>query len=307
VGPNSDTSFPPFFLIHIRAQQLDYRYFHRAPRRSEDSHRSLTSKTAYRDGSRKGMDLTFGAPLPNWVKSKYFPSETSPTSTSSSPPVRELLRGGILLRSIRQTGPGSKVISGPSLLVDQILAASDASSIEELVENKWEGNISAILSDEGGPSTCLYLKEVESGGDSPRPKVYFSPRIGLDLSHPGTTGPATLPLHPRIRFLPKLYRFFVHPKLLVANGRAQTFLGVLQPYLDASTSAEAGLLKTSLSGDIARLTGMKETTAAKYLADYKAGRIAGAQFLNSVIGPKGKGAGSSPATYLKMLGAISTL
>jgi len=253
------------------------------------------------------MDLTFGAPLPNWVKSKYFSSETTPTLPSSSLPVRELLRGGILLRSIRQTGPGSKVISGPSLLVDQILAASDASSIEELVENKWEGNISAILSDEGGPSTCLYLKEVKSEERSRRPKVYFSPRIGLDLSHPGTTDPATLPLHPRIRFLPRLYRFFVQPNLLVANGRPQTFLGVLQPYLDASTSAEAGLLKTSLSGDIARLTGMKEATAAKYLADYKAGRIAGAQFLKSVIGPQGKGAGSSPATYLKMLGAISTL
>lgn len=291
-------------LINAFAQQLNNRYFHRAPRRSEDSHRSSTSKTAYRDGSRKGMDLTFGAPLPNWVKTKYFSSEPP---TSSSPPVRELLRGGILLRSIRQIGPGSKIISGPSLLVDQILAASDASSIQELVENKWEGNISAILSDEGSPSVCLYLKGVEAEEYKAPTKVYFSPRIGLDLSHPGTTGPDTLPLHPRIRFLPKLYRFFVYPNLLVANGRPQTFLGVLQSYLGLSSSVEAALLKPSLTRDIARLTGMKEHNVAKYLAEYKAGRKVGALFLKSVIGSKGKGAGSSPLMYLKMMGAISTL
>lgn len=254
------------------------------------------------------MDLTFGAPLPTWVKSKYFSSEseTPSTSASSSQPARELLRGGILLRSVRQRGPGGKIISGPSLLVDRILAASDASSIEDLVQSKWEGNISAILVEEESRPTCLYLKEAPEDGKSPS-KVYFSPRIGLDLSHPGTTGPATLPLHPRIRFLPKLYRFFAHPNLLVANGRPQTFLGVLQSYLEASASVEAVLLKPSLSGDVARLTGLKESTVVRYLTDYKAGRKFGAEFLKSVIGPKGKGAGSSPSTYLKMMGAISTL
>jgi hypothetical protein len=36
-----------------------------------------------------------------------------------------------------------------------------------------------------------------------------------------------LPLHPRIQFLSKSYRFFTHPQGLVANGRPQTFLGVL--------------------------------------------------------------------------------
>lgn len=294
------------FFFEFSAHQSYDRYFHRAPRRSEDSHRSLTSQTAYRDGSRKGMDLTFGAPLPNWVKSKYFPSEAG-TSAASSQPVRELLRGGILLRSIRQRGPGGKITSGPSLLVDQILVASGASSIEQLVKNKWEGNISAVLSDEESRSTCLYLKEVGLEERKSLSKVYVSPRIGLDLSHPGTTGPSTLPLHPRIYFLPKLYRFFVHPHLLVANGRPQTFLGVLHAHLDGSPSAETALLKPSLSNDIARVTGMKDATAAKYLADYRIGRKAGAEFLKTVIGPGGKGAASSPSMYLKMIGAISTL
>ncbi|KDR84390.1 hypothetical protein GALMADRAFT_711077 [Galerina marginata CBS 339.88] len=35
-------------------------YFNRAPKFSKDSHRSLTSSTEYRSGSRKGMDLTLG-------------------------------------------------------------------------------------------------------------------------------------------------------------------------------------------------------------------------------------------------------
>ena len=285
---------------------FSYRYFHRAPRRSEDSRRSLTDPTSYRSGSRKGMDLTFGGPLPNWIYAKYGSPSASPSSSSNPQPVERFLCGGILLRSLRQLGPGGKVISGPSLLVDQILKVSGAATIEELVEEKWEKNIYAFLSEEGSPSTCLYLKEVEAGVRK-SPKIYYSPRIGLDLSHPGTTGPSTLPLHPRIQFLPKPNRFFIHPEQLVANGRPQTFLGVLQAYIASSSSLEAGLSRPSLSGQISGLTGLKDSTVAKYLAEYKSGRNFGIKFIESVIGPKGKGASSSPATYLKMMGALSII
>lgn len=283
-----------------------YRYFHRAPRFSQDSRKSLTDPTSYRSGSRKGMDLTFGGPLPNWVHAKYVSPSDPPLSTSNLQPPERYLRGGILLRSLRQLGPGGKVISGPSLLVDQILFVSGASAIEELVEQKWKKNICAFLSEEESPSTCLYLKEVQVTARKPS-KVYYSPRVGLDLSHPGTTGPSVLPLHPRIRFLSKAYRFFVHPEQLVANGRPQTFLGVLQACIASFPSMEAGLMKPALSGQISNLTGLKDSTAAKYLAEYKSGRKSGVKFLESVIGPKGKGASSSPSTYLKMMGALSTI
>ncbi|KAF9522113.1 hypothetical protein CPB83DRAFT_864930 [Crepidotus variabilis] len=298
-------------------------YFHRAPRRSEDSTRSATSLTAYRTGSRKGMDLTFGGPLLPALAQRFAPakvqdSETVPSASTgtadskiSVPSPKQLLKGGILIRTLRQLGPGGKVISGPSLLVDQILSVSGASSIEELVEQKWEGNISAFLSDDPkeSPPTCLYLKAV----DPPKrttPKIYYSPRIGLDLSHPGTTGPSVLPLHPRIRYLVRPYRFFVQPDLLTANGRAHTFLGVLQSKIEdqvKTTTMDAALAKTFLSSEICKLTGLKENTAAKYLAEYKAGRVAGVSVIEAQIGPKGKGAAGSPATYLKLMGALSKL
>jgi hypothetical protein len=67
------------------------------------------------------------------------------------------------------------------------------------------------------------------------------------------------------------------------------------------------LKKPSLSRAIASLSGVKDATAAKYLADYVAGREAGLQLIDSFIGEKGKGASSSPATYLKMMGALSNM
>ncbi|PPQ92768.1 hypothetical protein CVT25_003877 [Psilocybe cyanescens] len=290
-------------------------YFHRAAKFSKDSHRSLTSTTEYRDGSRKGMDLTFGGPLPAVGSNSSSSSSNDTGSTSVQAPLR---LGGILLRTIREV-KSKKIISGPSLLVDRILAASGAPGIRELVhdQDKWAGNISAFKffstagsnSDSGSSTqtTSLYLKPIKTRNDSDEASndtIYFSPRIGLELSHPGITSATTLPLHPRIRFLPKRYRFFSRPHLLTVNGRPQTFLGVLQSCIASDPN---GLQKPGLSRDIARLTGIKESTAAKYLADYMSGRDAGAELLNSVIGPQGKGASSSPATYLKMMGAISAL
>jgi hypothetical protein len=244
----------------------------------------------YRNGSRKGMDLTFGGP---------------PQLTSDAPSTADrLLRGGILLRSVRQVKSG-KVTSGPSLLVDLILSASGSEGIEDLVQKKWLNNTAAFpLAADAQQSTSLSLKPVPTPASGMLPTIYFSPRIGLDLSHPGTTSATTLPLHPRIRFLPRKYRFFTHPEWLVANGRPQTFLGVLHSLI---ASSSAGLKTPSLGNDIARITKTKEATAAKYLAEYVAGRDAGIGLLDSFIGAKGKGASSSPATYLKMMGALSNI
>lgn len=275
---------------------IQNRYFHRAPRFSRDSHRSSTSLTEYRGGSRKGLDLTLGGP----PQTTPFPSMENPEETKS-----RLLRGGILLRSVRQVSTG-KVTSGPSLLVDLILSASRASSIEDLVDTKWAKNTSAFLSEPGNQQPiCLFLNPVATAHKTS--KIYYSPRIGLDLSHPGTTSAKVLPIHPRIQFLPKKYRFFTRPELLVANGRAQTFLAVLDSLEGSSATNASASKKASLSINISRITGTKEATAAKYLADYNAGREMGVDLIDSFIGSKGKGASSSPATYLKMMGALSTL
>jgi len=52
---------------------------------------------------------------------------------------------------------------------------------------------------------------------------------------------------------------------------------------------------------------LKEPTCAKYLAEYVAGREGGVDLLKSFVGAKGKGASSSPSSYLKMMGALSNL
>ncbi|TFK33297.1 hypothetical protein BDQ12DRAFT_691390 [Crucibulum laeve] len=285
-------------------------YFHRAPRYSKDSHRSSTSLTEYRDGSRKGLDLTIGrrAPLAT-TTSQYFPSQSSSSQTSEEKP--SIFRGGILLRSIRRLGPDPKVISGPSLLVDQVLLLCKAASILELVEDTWSGDTTAFHSTNGedAPSAALTLQPRPATTAVP-PTIYTSPRIGLDLSHPGTTPPPehtadTTPLHPRIVFLPKLYRYFVHPKELTTKGRPQTFLAMLHSRLSSCPDIDRKLKSGGLSNNIARMMGLKESTASKYLADYVAGREAGRSALKAFVGVKDSS--SSPAAYLKMMGAIERI
>lgn len=272
------------------------------------------------------MDLTFGGPLPQALAQRFSPQsgssadvpKTIPNDPEPTQPARQLLKGGILIRTLRQLGQGGKVTSGPSLLVDQILKVSGASSIEELVNEKWEGNIAAFLSEDaqGSLPTCMFLKAVDAKVRKTL-KVYYSPRIGLDLSHPGTTGPTVLPLHPRIRYLVRPYRFFVQPDQLTANGRAHTFLGVLNGITEQQTKTKTegnptaaidkALAKPFLSSEVVKITGIKDNTAAKYLLEYKSGRTTGNAAIESQIGPKGKGAASSPATYLKLMGGLSKL
>ncbi|KAG6844461.1 hypothetical protein H0H87_006744 [Tephrocybe sp. NHM501043] len=219
-------------------------YFHRAPRRSTDSTRSSTSLTAYRGGSRKGMDLTIGGP-PETIASPYF-SQPQPEVTVD----RQIsIRGGALLRSLRRISD-KKVISGPSLLVDEVLRLSKASSIPELVEQKWANDTSAFTT----RPTSLFLRPRPSSFQQ-KPAVYRSPRIGLDLSHPGTT---VSPAHPRVVFLSQRYRYFTHPHILTSKGRPQTFLGVLRTVLD-TTCADHNLDSVDLLGELVKIVGSSQT------------------------------------------------
>ncbi|KAG6847133.1 hypothetical protein H0H93_009937 [Arthromyces matolae] len=273
-------------------------YFHRSPRRSNDSTSSLTSLTGYRGGSRKGLDITFGGPPPPPpTLSPYFGGSQvcAPTIASSSqvPP-----RGGALLRSLRRISDNT-IISGPSLLVDEILRLSDASNISELVENKWERDTSAFVSTSSRPNSLFLRPRLPSGSQSKPTTIYRSPRIGLDLSHPGTTPSIS---HPRAVFLSRPYRYFTHPNLLTSKGRPQTFLGVLQTCLETSYVGH-DLESPRLLSELATITGLGEKTARRYLEFYKEGKSSGK--LEDFVGAKGKGAGSSPATYLQMMGTLA--
>ena len=292
------------------------------------------------------MDLTIGRrrddpSINHDSTSRFFPSEhpdghSQPTTncidvdeaaSSDSVPA---IRGGILLRSIRRVSDG-KVISGPSLLVDEILQASHASSIPELVSTKWNGNRNAFRSDRStylrfrprpppGESRGFIEKKSSqnvdakgaancSPGPNSTPTVYSSPRIGLDLSHPGTTASRD---HPRLVFLSKHYRFFIYPELL-EKGRPQSFLGIIHSCLQrghvlragGANSSRSSVPNAKLRAEVVRIMGVKESTVEKYFTEYLAGLEKGV--IKSYIGAAGKGASTSPATYLRMVGALESI
>jgi hypothetical protein len=130
------------------------------------------------------------------------------------------------------------------------------------------------------------------------PSVYRSPRIGLDLSHPGTTN---TPAHPRVVYISKLYRYFVLPHLLTSNGRSQTFLGIYRTCVDSGRYGSDDA--SSLRRELIELSGLKEATVIKYLTDFQLGVDRGT--LSAFIGAKG--ASASPSNYLRMMGTLHRL
>ncbi|CCL99904.1 uncharacterized protein FIBRA_01929 [Fibroporia radiculosa] len=269
-----------------------HRYFHRAPRRSQSTATLATAAGGYRGGTRKGLDLTLGA-SPSRT-SAYFPPPVSTSADPHSPTVR----GGILLRTVRRVSD-SKVISGPSLLVDEVLRISHAASIAELVEDRWNGDISAFPSDAARKVT-LALKRIPPKPDAMPPILYRSPRIGLDLSHPDIPADNSL-AHPRVIYVSKPYRFFVHPHLLTSNGRGQTFLGVYRNCVTTPAVEDGDVFRSEL----AELTAMKLSVVVKYLSEFKHSLSHGS--LRSFLGSSGKGASASPVLFLRMMGTLERL
>ena len=223
--------------------------------------------------------------------SKFFPA--------SDPDVRDLPRGGALLRSLRRISDGV-VISGPSLLVDEILRPNKVANIADLVQTKWNGDTNAISSSENAETWSMYLYPAPSSTELPR--ILRSPRIGLDLSHssipwPGNDLQGTL-AHPRAIFVGKQYRYFVHPHLLTANGRGPTFLGVYQCLL----SEDGDRHRTQLLQSVTKLTGLKPETTKRYYELYHSAKATGS--LVGFVGAKGKSAGSSAIAFIHMQGAL---
>ncbi|KAF7791812.1 hypothetical protein EIP86_002836 [Pleurotus ostreatoroseus] len=280
-------------------------YFHRAPRRSTNAvdaePRAPTAAGGYRGGTRKGLDLTLGGLAASGRSSKFF-SASSSSAESKDPP-----RGGALLRSLKRVSDG-KVISGPSLLVDEILSVNKMPAIAELVTSKWNSDTNALLSTprEGVASMYFYPLPVKDEKDSgTSPTIYRSSRMGLDLSHAGIPLPSTSVSntmeHPRTVFVSKPYRYFVHPHLLTSNGRGHTFHGVYQTVSQQSP----GLSEASLLNSVVKITTLKLETAKKYLQEYNNAKKSGN--LAAFVGAKGKGAGSSPVPLLRMLGTLERL
>ncbi|EMD31664.1 hypothetical protein CERSUDRAFT_127238 [Gelatoporia subvermispora B] len=248
---------------------------------------NATAAGNYRAGSLKGLDLTLGY-TPAVASRQFERSSTdfAPNQTHSG------LYGGILVRTVRRISDG-KVISGPSLLVDEILSMNGVSSVSELVQTMWRGDVSAFAPPKDHipqKKARMFLEYGPRGQASTNPRIFRSPRIGLDLSH--SEIPTTSHDHPRILYVDKLYRYFTHPHLLNANGRFHTFLGVYKALKDnTNNSAEIG-------EEVAGLVGLQASTIAKYLHDYNAGVEEGR--LVSFIGKSVK----RPPTFLRMMGTL---
>ena len=221
------------------------------------------------------MDLTFGSPATS------LPGPMSDTSSEST-------RGGILLRTIRRV-KDQKVVSGPSRLVDEILAQSGTQSISELVQSKWKDDTFAFSPAVPGsrPSLRIIPRKQPSTISNP----FCCPRIGLDLSHRSTTNsPGDL----RVAFVCKPYRYIVNPEVLTFNGRPQTFVGV---YDRLSESTGGGTAK--LAEAIASVTGIKKQTVLSYIESLGLG-LEGKRSLDKFIRTKTR----SVAGYLAMVGAL---
>jgi len=221
------------------------------------------------------MDLTFGSPVTSLPGSV---PEADPNST----------RGGILFRTIRRI-KDRKVVSGPSRLVDEILAQSGAESIPDLVQSKWKEDTFAFPSAVPGsrPSLRIIHRKEPSATIIP----FRCPRIGLDLSHRSTTNS---PLDPRVAFVCKPYRYIIYPELLTFNGRPQTFIGVYDHILEGTGGEPAKLAKA-----IAAVTGIQEPTVLKYIGSLSLG-LEGKRALSRFIRTKT----GSVADYLVMVGAL---
>jgi len=257
---------PVLQLLSILSQR---RYFHRTPTATG------VSSTSYRGGSRKGMDLTFGSPVTSL-------SGSLPEVDSNS------TRGGILLRTLRRI-KDQRVVSGPSRLVDEILAQSGAQSISDLVQSKWKEDTFAFTSTVRSSRPSLRI--IPRKGPSVPIDPFRCPRIGLDLSHRSTTNS---PLDPRVVFVCKPYRYIVCPELLTFNGRPQTFIGVYDHFSAGTEGDTAKLAKAIVSA-----TGIKAQTVLKYIESLSLG-LEGKRALSRFIRTKTR----SVDDYLVMVGVL---
>ena len=210
----------------------------------------------------------------------------------------------------RRTRVVSPSLSGLSLL-DEILRLSGASKIPDLVSDTCENDISAFSPPSVSRHSTMRLVRIPSPSLSreaalaAQQRIYRSPRIGLDISHPSIS-PSNLHTHPRVLFVRQSYRFFAHPSLLTANGRGQTFLGVYD-----AVSPDYRPYDAELPRVLERLTGWKIATVNKCSAEYMAGLDGscddgkkGEEAMRQWMGKREKGVASSMTGWLRMIGTL---
>jgi hypothetical protein len=244
------------------------------------------------------LDLTFGGPV------------ASTEDTLAPESSEDDIRGGILLRALLPVSGGSAVV-GPSLCADAVLAAAGASNIKELVLEYWAYDTSALarngrkgamwLEKRASPSTLDHEKEEST--------IYIGPRVGLDLSHPGTQASVS---DPRVRFVGAPLRCFRRPELLMGKNRPHTVLGILRTIRASRSGPEDTSLvpagrpaRQTVINSLVALTGLSESAASSALDSYEEGCTK--DKIVSFVGLKGKGVGAKMDPYMRMSGVLDKM
>lgn len=156
------------------------------------------------------------------------------------------------------------------------------------METQWS-NDSNAFSTAARSTTLLVVPHVDKEKENVKPpKIHTSPRIGLDLANASDSSN-------RISFVDRPYRYFIRPDLLASKGRVHTFAGI---YASLKSS---GLSPLMLQAAVAKASGLSESVVGKYVQFFQAGLK---MKVETFVGQKGKGVGSSPERYLAMLGAL---
>ena len=152
------SSAHPDPFVHSNKDQLTFGkwYFHKFG-------------STYKDGTYKGLDLTFGS-IKSTKNHKY---------------------GGILIRSIKNLETNN-VIEGPCRTVNHILKKCSVNSIAELVGE--------TIMDAFDDTSKLYIKELQN--ELPKETIYQGPRVGLTLKNKSN-------LKLRKKYINKNYRYVI--------------------------------------------------------------------------------------------------
>jgi len=192
------------------------------------------------------------------------------------------------------------VISGPSLLVDKILFLTNSRNIAGLVNQKL-GSVAALQDIQSNSADTnlarIYLKKSAISSNT---SIHRSPRIGLDLSHPSVIPQVK---DARVSFIGRSYRYFISPEQLKSNGRCNNFVGLLVEAFPEGISkslSSDGPIPPIVAGRLQEH--MKMTSSERYVNDFLDGFSK--RSLGEFIGARGKGAGSNPRLFMRLMGVL---
>ncbi|KAJ1954980.1 hypothetical protein IWQ62_005632, partial [Dispira parvispora] len=217
----------PFAHAHPLQKDPGIYYFHH-----------VGQSTGYREGSRRGFDITLGF------------SGNSLDSGCSSPSLAGEVRAGVLIRTIQNLA-SQELVSGPCLVVNTVLNFFGVPTVKDMVNDVLQGDLGVDpgplaspagvtrtrpwyfvnqdgpwdhVSNEVRQQLTNWIQTNQPSDEIPSPTLLSTPRVGLGFNA------AKGHLDAQIQYLFKPYRYLpvgMGYKMLT-KGRPYTVLGILQ-------------------------------------------------------------------------------